>query len=62
MDDMLLPSGKHCTDCVSFQKCVAFIGPKHINDKQTRCDWAPSRFRQKVNPMAAWPFPPQVAK
>jgi hypothetical protein len=43
-DDMALPEGKSCADCQSFTRCVAFIGARHINDQQHRCDWAPSRF------------------
>lgn len=39
-----LPDGLTCAQCVSFQRCKALIGPEHINDKQTQCDWDPSRF------------------
>lgn len=46
-DDMLLPEGKSCADCRNFERCKAFIGERHINDKQHRCDWAPSRFLQR---------------
>lgn len=47
-DDMALPAGKSCADCVSFVRCRAFIGPEHIHEKQARCDWSPSRFRPRV--------------
>ena len=43
--DMNLPEGKSCADCVSFKRCIAFIGPEFISDKSVTCDWAPSRFR-----------------
>lgn len=46
-DDMDLPEGKSCADCAHFERCAAFIGSKWINDQQHRCDWAPSRFRQR---------------
>lgn len=46
-DDMALPPGKSCADCRGFERCVAFIGEKHINDKATRCDWSPSAFAQR---------------
>jgi len=41
---MALPAGRTCVDCVHFGGCVAFIGAEHIHDRQTRCDWSPSRF------------------
>jgi hypothetical protein len=48
-DDMALPEGRTCAHCKSYERCRAFIGERHINDKQTRCDWAPSRFRLAAN-------------
>ena len=47
IDDMALPAGKSCADCVGFARCRAFIGAAHIHDKQHRCDWSPSAFRQR---------------
>ena len=47
-DDMALPAGKSCADCRNYERCRAFIGARHIHDKQTRCDWAPSRFWERV--------------
>lgn len=44
-DDMALPAGRTCADCISYARCVALLSARHVNDKQTRCDWAPSRFR-----------------
>ena len=43
-DDMALPKGRSCADCAFYRHCRAFIGEAHIHDKQTRCDWSPSRF------------------
>jgi hypothetical protein len=54
-DDMALPAGKSCVDCVGFERRLAFIGAAHINDRATRCDWAPSHFveraRKQVGPI-----------
>lgn len=55
-DDMALPEGKSCADCTNFNRCVAFIGPKFINDKSTHCDWSPSRFRLPASPPPATPL------
>jgi len=51
-DDMLLPSGRSCADCTNYHRCRAFIGAKWINEKSTRCDWSPSRFRLAAAPAA----------
>ena len=42
--EMLLPSGKTCSDCQHFeQKCKWLIGPSIAAN--SFCDWSPSRFR-----------------
>lgn len=43
-DDMALPSGKRCSDCAWFARCVMLFQCKAGN---ARCDFAPSRFLQK---------------
>lgn len=43
-DDMRLPEGKTCADCVRFPGCKSFIG---ITGLETSCDWAPSYFVQR---------------
>lgn len=44
--DMLLPEGKTCSDCAHYKQCVALFDCPATN---TECDWAPSRFRQRVS-------------
>lgn len=46
-DDMDLPEGKTCADCVHCRRCCMIFG--HIPEDQV-CDWAPSRFAQKEVP------------
>lgn len=46
-DDMKLPTGKTCADCVHLRRCV---GLGYTKPENTTCDFAPSRFRLKVNP------------
>jgi hypothetical protein len=43
-DDMKLPAGKTCADCVWCARCVTMFGAKPDN---VVCDFAPSRFSQK---------------
>jgi hypothetical protein len=40
---MQLPTGKTCADCGHFKRCAWLISCAPTN---TRCDWAPSRFRE----------------
>lgn len=40
-DDMDLPPGKTCGDCVHCKRCTAMFG--HIPEDES-CDWSPSRF------------------
>lgn len=40
-DDMDLPRGKTCGDCVHFKRCAFLVGAKA---EYTRCDWSPSLF------------------
>ena len=47
-DDMALPEGMTCADCIRYRSCQGFIGEKYINDKATRCDWSPSYFILRV--------------
>lgn len=42
-NDMDLPEGKTCADCVHCRRCFGIFG--HIPEDQA-CDWSPSRFRQ----------------
>lgn len=39
--DMQLPPGKTCGDCVHLRRCVTFGFTKILS---THCDFAPSRF------------------
>lgn len=41
--DMELPEGKTCKDCVNFRRCSGLFGAK---ETWTTCDFAPSRFRE----------------
>ena len=41
---MNLPEGKTCGDCVHIQRCNAIFG--HMASDE-RCDWYPSRFRER---------------
>ncbi len=40
-DDMDLPEGKSCSNCVHCRRCCSIFG--HIPADQS-CDWSPSRF------------------
>jgi len=40
-EDMVLPEGKTCKDCVFFQRCHGIYG--HIAEDEV-CDWSPSQF------------------
>lgn len=42
---MKLPEGKTCADCAYYKRCYALFECPSTN---TECDWAPSRFRQRV--------------
>lgn len=42
-EDMKLPEGKTCGDCIHFERCVMLFGCPKTND---HCDWSPSRFIQ----------------
>lgn len=41
-DDMNLPPGRTCSDCVHCYRCTTMFG--HIPQDEV-CDWSPSRFR-----------------
>ncbi len=43
-DDMKLPVGKVCIDCVFYKDCKWLFG---CNPGSAECDWAPSRFKPK---------------
>lgn len=45
INDMSLPEGKTCGDCVHVRRCTAMFG--HIPEDEA-CDWSPSRFRASV--------------
>lgn len=40
-DDMDLPKGKTCADCVHCRRCTAMFGHTPADES---CDWSPSRF------------------
>ncbi len=42
-DDMDLPPGKTCGDCVHMDRCQKIYG--HIPEDES-CDWSPSMFRE----------------
>lgn len=42
-DDMALPEGRTCGDCVHCKRCCAIFG--HVPE-DTRCDWSPSRYQE----------------
>jgi hypothetical protein len=44
-NDMDLPEGKTCGDCVHCHRCTAMFG--HIPADES-CDWSPSRYRPAV--------------
>jgi len=44
-NDMKLPIGKTCADCRWYERCKWLISCDPAN---ITCDWAPSRFKQKV--------------
>jgi hypothetical protein len=41
LDDMELPPGKKCGDCLSYSRCAWLF---QCDPKSKRCDWSPSRF------------------
>jgi hypothetical protein len=43
--DIALPAGKTCSDCAHWKRCKALI--QSMTGKETTCDFAPSRFREK---------------
>jgi hypothetical protein len=49
--DMNLPPGKTCADCVHVHRCCALFG--HMPQDQV-CDWYPSRFHA-IKPAAQDP-------
>lgn len=46
-DDMQLPAGVTCGDCIHIARCKAMFG--HV-EADTYCDWSPSRFQSR-NPI-----------
>lgn len=48
--DMKLPEGKTCGDCAHYKRCKALFDCPAEN---TQCDWAPSRFRQRLTEEAS---------
>lgn len=49
-DKMNLPDGKTCADCAHCRRCTLMFG--HIPEDEV-CDWAPSRFTPKREPIPA---------
>ncbi len=47
--DMKLPQGKTCDDCEYLRRCQMLFGCKTTN---THCDFAPSRFSEKLKDLA----------
>ncbi|MCE7510281.1 hypothetical protein [Alloalcanivorax xenomutans] len=62
-NDMDLPAGKTCADCVHCQRCCSIFG--HIPEDET-CDWSPSRFQLVTvapgNPLCASPLTEREAQ
>lgn len=42
-----LPQGKTCADCQWFARTCSWL--LSLEGTETTCDWAPSRFREKVS-------------
>ena len=42
-EEMKIPDGKTCADCLRFAGCKRFFGAHDIT-KWTSCDWWPSKF------------------
>ena len=57
-DDMALPPGKTCADCIHVERCRKFLSGGVWTPEWTRCDWYPSRFFEKPAP----PPPPAEAR
>ena len=47
-DDMRLPTGKTCGDCLHFYHCRRLF---NCPGGSASCDWAPSRFALRVEPI-----------
>lgn len=45
-DNMNLPDGKTCNNCVHCERCCKIFG--HIPEDQV-CDWSPSRFLERIS-------------
>jgi hypothetical protein len=45
VNDMQLPDGKTCGDCVHYRKCLRLVYTVASHNKE--CDWSPSRFKDK---------------
>jgi hypothetical protein len=46
-DDMLLPDGYTCRDCLHVARCRWLIS---VDEDNVACDWSPSRFRLRLAP------------
>lgn len=44
-NDMRLPPGKSCGDCVNFAYCLRLFQCRYGSEE---CDWSPSRFRARA--------------
>ena len=44
-EDMRLPPGRTCADCLRFRSCQAF---GVADGDEITCDWAPSQFYPRV--------------
>lgn len=44
-DEMRLPDGRTCRQCVHFARCTFLIG---VHPDSTVCDWHPSQFAEKL--------------
>lgn len=47
-EDMKLPEGKTCADCVHVKRCTSMFG---VNTTDTECDFGPSRFVEANRPV-----------
>jgi len=44
-ENMKLPEGKTCSDCIQFNYCKEFLS---LSGDETNCDWSPSYFSECV--------------
>ena len=45
-NDLKLPEGKTCQDCVLFRRCASFVGRR---GPETECDFDPPAFAERAD-------------